>query len=255
MTTYSILNKDLIVNKAQETHQELHDSAINKVYTKKRTSFIRYKVEKPKLTSTNISANKIYFSFHNKFLRSKKRLLYKKTIKQNYFRKIRKEDAEKLYLNYLEKYMPAIEERELFKRSLTGYYTNFVSMSNRKYNYTRAFITHCVKNTFVTIFRGKHYSKKNFGMKVLAKVSSGLIGYKGPKKSTVFARKGVIKEAGKILSNKMTSLLDVVFTTNVSRWNRKSVRDLCPNLSYVLNIYITYNRPHGYSKQKNKRRV
>lgn len=225
------------------------------LYKNVKTSFIRYKKEIPETTPKMIKANNLRVSFFNRLLKSNTRLLYRRTIIQNYVKRLYKEDAESIYLYYLEKFMPKVENKELFKRSLTGYYTNFVSMSNRTYNYTRAFITHCVKNTFVTIFRGKKHSKNNFGMKVLAKVSSGLIGYRGPKKSTVFARKGVIKEAGKLLASNMTSLLDVIFTSNVSRWNRKSVRDLCPNLSYVLNIYINYNRPHGYRKLKNRRRV
>lgn len=220
-----------------------------------KTSFLRYKNEIPETLPKTLKANNLRVSFYNRFLKSHERLLYRKTIKQNYVKHMYREDADSIYLYYLEKLMPKVERKVLFKRSLTGYYTNFVSMSNRTYNYTRAFVTHCVKNTFVTLFRGKGHRRNNFGMKVLAKVSSGLIGYRGPKKSTVFARKGVIKEAGKILANNMTSLLDVIFTSNVSRWNRKSVRDLCPNLSYVLNIYINYNRPHGFRKFKTRRRV
>jgi hypothetical protein len=220
-----------------------------------KTSFLRYKNEIPENLPKLIKANNLRVSFFNRFLRVKNRTLYRRTVKQNYVRHMYREDADHIYLHYLEKNMPKVEEKELYKRSLSGYYTNFVSMSNRTYNYTRAFVTHCVKNTFVTIFRGKGHRRNNFGMKVLAKVSSGLIGYRGPKKSTVFARKGVIKEAGKLLASNMTSLLDVIFTSNVSRWNRKSVRDLCPNLSYVLNIYINYNRSHGFKKFKTRRRV
>jgi hypothetical protein len=137
---------------------------------------------------------------------------------------------------------------------LNGIVSNFVSIKHRPFSYTRACITHCVKNTFVTIFRGKN-SRDTYYMNVLAKVSCGLIGYKGPKKSTVFARKAVIKEAGTILNNHMTTLLDVVFTSKVSRWNRKSVRDLCPNLSYIITIQITYKRSHGKKKEKTKKRT
>lgn len=222
-----------------------------------KTSFLKLKQEKPKLLpkKNKIKANNLRVSYNNKFLLSRKRILYRRTIIQNYIKHMRRQHAEKVYLDYLEKNMPKIERKERYKRSFNAYYTTFIAMSNRTYDYTRAFVTHRVKNTFVTIFRGKGHRKNNYGMKVLAKVSSGLIGYRGPKKSTVFARKGVIKEAGHILSNKMTSLLDVIFTSHISRWNRKSVRDLCPNLSYVQNIYIKYSRPHGFIKKKNKRRV
>jgi hypothetical protein len=223
-----------------------------------KSSFRRFKntdMVKTEIIPGKLKANNIPTSFNNKFLKPLNRTLYYRTIKQNYIEALSTEEAENLYFTYLEKNMPNIENHELYKRSLNGFSNTFVSMSNRTFNYTRAFVTHCVKNTFVTIFRGHEHLGDNYNMKVLAKVSSGLIGYKGPKKSTIFARKGVIKEAGKILSSNMTSLLDVIFTSKVSRWNRKSVRDLCPNLSYILNIFINYNRPHGYIKQKNKRRV
>lgn len=82
-----------------------------------------------------------------------------------------------------------------------------------------------------------------------------MIGYKGPKKSTVFARKEVIKNAGNFLASHSTSLLSIVFTSKTSRWNRKSVRDLCPNLSYVIKIEILYKRSHGFKKFPNRRRV
>jgi hypothetical protein len=251
-----LLNKTIEVKRLiiEQYPQNLNLESIRLSKTIK-ASFLRYKKEQPEILPKVLKANNLSISFNHKFLISKTRTLYKRTVVQNFVKHMRKQHAETLYLDYLDIYMPAIESKELFKRSLSGYYTNFVSMSNRTYNYTRAFITHCVKNTFVTIFRGKGHRKNNFGMKVLAKVSSGLIGYRGPKKSTVFARKGVIKEAGKLLSSHMTSLLDVIFTSNVSRWNRKSVRDLCPNLSYVQNIYINYSRPHGFIKLKNKRRV
>jgi hypothetical protein len=204
--------------------------------------------------SKKLKANNIPFSFNRRFILPKNRYLYFRTIKQNTYDDVSyTHDIEHLYFSYLDTNMPNIEQHEIYKRSLNGFSTNLVSMSNRIFSYTRAFITHCVKNTFVTLFRGN--VRDTFYMKVLAKVSAGLIGYKGPKKSTVFARKSVIKEAGKLLANNMTTMLDVVFTSKVSRWNRKSVRDLCPNLSYILNIHITYSRPHGYKKEVTRRRV
>lgn len=220
-----------------------------------KSSFLRYKSEKPKLNPRIIKPNNLRLSYNNRFLQTKKRMLFKRTIHQNYIRKLNKFVEERLYAEYMEKNMQRVERKFLYKQRFKGIYMNFLSFKNRTYLYTRAFVTHCVKNTFVTIFRGENYRKDNYGMKMLAKVSSGLIGYRGPKKSTVFARKAVIKEAGNILTNHMTSRLDVIFTSKVSRWNRKTVRDLCPNVSYILKIYITYNRSHGYTKRKNKRRV
>jgi hypothetical protein len=245
----NILNYEIFNNTILETPFPLIVKRDNKNYIGKpivqNTNFKYFK---------NLKPNKIRKSFNNRFLMPIQRFLYLRTVLQSEL-DLNEDlaDFEKSYYDYLENHMPGIERREIYKKSLNGFTMNLVSMSNRLFSYTKAFVSHCVSNSFVTLFRGR--IRDTYYMKVLAKVSCGLIGYKGPKKSTVFARKGVIKQAGFILANKMTSLLDVVFTSKVSRWNRKSVRDLCPNLSYVLNIYITYTRSHGYTKHKNKRRT
>jgi hypothetical protein len=230
------------------------NSNANKQDRKEKATFIKNTAPSDKIVR-HLKANNVPMSYNNRFLRSKNRSLYYKTVKQDYIKILSHEEIEEVYQLYLETNIHDIEKREKYKKSLNGLSANFVSMVYRTFSYTKAFITHCVKNTFATIFRGSERENDNYNMHVLAKVSSGLIGFRGPKKSTVFARKGVIKEAGNILASKMTSLLDVIFTSKVSRWNRKSVRDLCPSLSYVLNIFINYKRPHGYTKHKNKRRV
>jgi hypothetical protein len=89
----------------------------------------------------------------------------------------------------------------------------------------------------------------------LGKFSCGLLGYKGPKKHTVFARRAVLGRSGDFMTEKSTGILSICFTTRVKRWNKKSIRDLSPNLTYVLEIRITYSRPHGFKKNKNRRRT
>lgn len=207
-----------------------------------------------KLKKQRIKPNRIKSSYNYRFLRTRARVLYYKTIKQQHRNSI--ENLEEIFSSYLKMNMYKIEKREKNKRFRTGMYSALIPMAYRLYSYTKVYITHCVKNTFVTIFRGQKGDILNqFNMAVLNKFSCGLIGYKGPKKSTVFARKEVIKEAGNFLGGQMTTLLTVIFTSKVSRWNRKSVRNLCPNLSYVLTVYINYKRAHGSMKHKNKRRT
>jgi len=228
--------KDILKQKKRSLQERMQDMAQNNV--KKQ----------------GIKPNRIKSSYNYRFLRTRARILYNKTIKQQHRYIV--ENIEEIYSSYLKANMYKIEKREKNKRFLTGMYSALIPMAYRLYSYTKVYITHCVKNTFVTIFRGQKGEILNqFNMAVLNKFSCGLLGYKGPKKSTVFARKEVIKEAGNFLGGQMTTLLTVIFTSKVSRWNRKSVRNLCPNLSYVLTVYINYKRAHGRMKLKNKRRT
>lgn len=249
----------VVLNNPMYTFNE--DSKITKIDIKRRVTLPDVRTQNlliqdiPEKIRRKLKTNNIRRSYGNRFLRSKRRILLYKTVIQNYLKVLSSGAIIKMYLSYVEKNMPKIEKRERYKRSLNGLFANFVSMSYRFASFTKVFVTHCVKNTFVTIFRGKKRNNNYNKIPVIAKVSSGLIGFQGPKKSTVFARKAVIKEAGNILAGKMTSLLDVIFTSKVSRWNRKAVRDLCPNLSYILNIHINYNRSHGYKKLKTRRRT
>lgn len=232
-------------------------SNVKDISVNKTTKSIKERIQEIALNSVKkqkLKSNKIKSSYNYRFLRFNTRVLYYKTIKQQYRQYV--ENIEEMYSSYLQTNMLKIEKREKNKKLLTGMYTAVVPMAYRLYSYTKVYITHCVKNTFVTIFKGQKGEILNqFNMAVLNKFSCGLIGYKGPKKSTVFARKEVIKEAGNYLGGQLTTLLTVIFTSKVSRWNRKSVRNLCPNLSYVLTIFINYKRAHGYQKQKNKRRT
>ena len=249
------VNKDSVFTESFNILEKKNSSIIIGVKEKEEIEQLLYEDIIALPVKEGIKANRLRVSFHNRFLRSKKRTLYKKTVIQNYNKPLKKADAEELYVKYLDKLMLKVERKERFKRYIRRIYTTFVPMSNRSPDKTCIFVTHKFKNTFVTIFRGKAYTKGRYGMKVTAKVSAGGIGYKGPKKSTVFARKSVIKEAGLIAAGSLTSFLDVIFTSHVSRWNRKAVRDLSPNLSYVNTIQMHFSRPHGFRKLKNKRRV
>lgn len=203
-----------------------------------------------------LKSNLLRGSYNNRLLRSKKRKLYFKTIKQQHRLKRHVEDFEKTFSKYVEKNIPKIEKREKKKQIMTGRFLNIIPMAFRNYCHTKVYVTHCNKNTFLTVFKGIKAQRKNdFKFNVFYKSSCGLIGYTGPKKSTVFARKEVIKEVGSFLGSHMTTLMSVVFTSKVSRWNRKSVRNLCNNLAYVLTISINYTRSHGFIKHKNRRRT
>jgi hypothetical protein len=207
-----------------------------------------------KITTYKKLRNIIKASYNFLFIKPKKRLLYFKTIKQQerYFG----ENVEFLFENYLENNMFRVERREKRRRFRTGIFTSIVPMAFRARTFTRVFITHCVKNTFVTIYRGmKDDFVNKYKMMVAGKFSCGLLGYKGPKKSTVFARKEVIKESGLFLAGLLTTLMTVVFTSKVNRWNRKSVRNLAPDLAYIVNIKIKSVRSHGKQKYKNRRRT
>jgi hypothetical protein len=202
-----------------------------------------------------LKSNLLRGSYNNRLLRSKKRKLYFKTIKQQHRLRRHIEEIEKTFSKYVKKNIPKIEKREKNKQIFTGKFLNLIPMAFRNYCHTKVYVTHCNKNTFLTVFKGMKAQRRNeFKLKVFYKSSCGLIGYTGPKKPTVFARKEVIKEVGSLLGSYMTTLMSVVFTSKVSRWNRKSVRNLCNNLAYVLTIAINYTRSHGFIKHKNRRR-
>jgi hypothetical protein len=207
-----------------------------------------------KVTTPKKFRNIIKASYNFRFIKPKTRILYFKTIKQQerYFG----ENVEFLYENYIENNIFKVERREKNKRFRTGIFTSIVPMAFRALTFTRVFITHCVKNTFVTIYRGvKDDVINKYKLQVAGKFSCGLLGYKGPKKSTVFARKEVIKESGLFLAGLLTTLMTVVFTSKVNRWNRKSVRNLAPDLAYIVNIITKRQRSHGKQKYKNRRRT
>lgn len=231
-----------------------NDSNVNSMKSKQSLDIKLSGIKQSTVKKVKLKPNLVKASYNNRFFRTIKRLLYFKTIKQQHRRLI--EDIEKIYNYYLNMFMPKIERKEKYKRLLSGTFSNVIPMAYRVYCYTKVFVTHHFRNTFVTVFKGNKTEKTNeFEMKPVGKYSCGLIGYQGPKKATTFARKEVIKESGNFLGSLMTTLLTVVFTSKVSRWNRKSVRNLCPNLSYVLTIFIDYKRPHGIIKQKNRRRT
>jgi hypothetical protein len=215
-----------------------------KYSSKQRTPYKKIKIKRNFLKS----------SYFNRFLKPQTRILYFKTIKQQhrYFN----ENIELCFYHYLKYNMTKIERRQRNKRQRLGYFTPMVPMRFRPLTLTRVFVTHGIKNTFVTVFRGQQTDVPNdYKMSVTGKFSCGLAGYKGPKKSTVFARKEVIKDAGLFLAGSLTTLLIVIFTSKVGRWNRKTVRNLASDLSYVISIHSKRSRSHGRQKFKNRRRT
>lgn len=245
---------NIIYNESFEFKSEY--KANDKNLVEKLSELVKSKISSFSLTRPNkIKPKHIKFSFGSVFLRWRTRLLYFKTVKQQHRDVI--EDIESSFSYYLQFVISKIERREKHKRFLAGNFSLVVPMAYRLFCYTKVFITHGFRNTFITIFRGdkKEDEKNQFNMLPVTKYSCGSIGYQGPKKSTTFARKEVIKIAGNFLGTSMTTLLTVVFTSKVSRWNRKTIRNLCPNLSFVLTIYIFYKRSHGFIKYKNKRRT
>lgn len=253
LLTNLLFNKQpyTMISVADEPLKNDYDIIIKRKITQKYLDRINNEV-----IDSNIKANNLKQSFFNRFLKSKSRNLYFKTIKQQNIRSL--EILRDYFSRYVKKNMQRLERRIKFKRKITGNFSNFVPMAYRAYCYIKVFVTHKRKNTFITIFRGEPDDEtriNHFKQKVINKFSCGVTGYKGPKKSTVFARKEVIKDAGNYLGSLMTTLVSIFFTTRVKRWNRKTIRNLCPNLSYILKIHINYKRSHGKKKYKNRRRI
>jgi ribosomal protein S11 len=227
------------------------------IFLKRENTFMR-KSSKQKLLMSKknktIKRNLINSSYNNRFVKPKYRILYFKTIKQQ--QRDFNENVEQGFYNYLNYNIERIERRQKTRRQRTGLFTPLIPMKFRPLTLTRVFVTHGIKNTFVTVFRGQKGDVENdYKMSVTGKFSCGLAGYKGPKKSTVFARKEVIKSAGQFVSSLLTTLMTVVFTSKVGRWNRKTVRNLAPDLAYVVSIYNKRTRSHGHQKYKNRRRT
>jgi hypothetical protein len=253
---YKLLNNQLLQNISYKYEDEGLTLEEREVLFRNRANLLKSSIHATPESRIvhKRKSNAVKGSYQFRLLRSKKRILNYRTIQQKFMKRVPRRLIEQAYLKYIGDHIKKIEKREKYKKSLNGFAYNYVSMRYRFFSFTKVFVTNKVGNTFVTISRGKQRENGHSSMHVLAKVSCGLIGYKGPKKSTVFARKAVIKDAGSILAGKLTSLLDVIFTTRIARWSRKTVRDLCPGLSYILNIEATYNRTHGKRKYKNKQR-
>ena len=100
-----------------------------------------------------LKSNLLKGSYNNRLLRSKKRKLFFKTIKQQHRLRRHIEDTEKTFLKYVEKNIPKIERREKNKQILTGKFLNIIPMAFRSYCHTKVYVTHCYKNTFLTYYR------------------------------------------------------------------------------------------------------
>lgn len=118
------------------------------------TSYNSFLVPKANKKIKGKKPNKRKCSYNSRFLQTKKRKLYFKTIVQNYrvF-----EDIEPSFFSYVKVNMPRIETREKTRRffNLNKELVEYIPMTNRGFTYTIVFVTHGIKNTFVTMSRSK----------------------------------------------------------------------------------------------------
>jgi ribosomal protein S11 len=120
--------------------------------------------------------------------------------------------------------------------------------------YAKLYISNKRKNTFTSV--SQSFTEKRFdrSFKLIFKASSGGNGFKGPKKSTVFARQDVIKSASNFINNNYFTSTDIIFNTKAPRRGRKHLRTMFNNLIYIRSIKMTARRAHGYVRKPKQKR-
>jgi hypothetical protein len=212
-----------------------------KIITRKKNA-----INPVKRLAKNIQVN----SFANRFLLYRKsRRLYKKTSKYSPLITTTKEEEDIFYrtLNF-KKYQKIL----FYQKNV--FFSRRKPLAKMRYRPAKLYISNLKKNTFTTIQEvvGDDYDKH---IKVYYKSSCGAIGYKGPKKSTKFARDDVIKRTGNFFNDSFFTSVDINLKGKITRWNRRYLRNMFDNMLYFRTINILSNRPHGSTRlQKQKRK-
>jgi len=135
-----------------------------------------------------------------------------------------------------------------------GHRSYFQLLAKRPTFFGRVYISHRLRNTFVTI---NNIVEKGYGPheRVMFKSSCGLLGYVGPKRETPHARAEVTKSAGAYLTNVGLTSIDIIFPSRIERLFRRLVRGLLMNIIYVRYIIVRKRKPHGLMRRRKMKRT
>lgn len=233
-------------------------------YEKIKTNINRLKIRIRKRI-TNARSPKKYLrrnllanAYSNRYLLRTNRL-FKKTQGLKNMNKLKKSHEGDL-VGKLAPKSKALEKRLFYSKE---YYLNRYRppYSKLQPKFAKLYISNKRKNTFTTVaqsFGGLKAKRLKYdkSFKVVFKASSGTNGFKGPKKSTLYARQDVIKTTGLYISNNYFTSIDLIYGTKAPRRGRKHLRTLfASHLIYFRSIKMTSRRPHGYvRRQKAKRK-
>lgn len=198
-------------------------------------------------------------SFFRRYIFVKKRTLYRRTIGLNIYRRLDDEAENKILMNL--RYDIKRYERKRMLNNHISSKINYKLLSARYFHFGRVYLTHCRRNTFLTISkiqkRFSRRSKKRLKNReqVIFKSSCGHQGYIGPKRSTYHARLGVAKAGGNFLAYHEFSSLDIIFPSGVGKIFYRLVKDLCKTHYYVRYFISRKKRSHGHTRKRKLRRL
>jgi ribosomal protein S11 len=203
----------------------------------------------------NILKRSYFFRILRRSLR-KKSILKRITTKKPIFTKKQKIDRRFLYrarnsLILTKKFLyrkqfPKIKGKK--NRNFNFIYYNNIQKTTMRFHIGRIVITYLHNNTFINI----HNSKK-----MLKVYSAGLLGFKGPKRSTPYSRQVVARKAVKYLLKTKINILDIYLNSNYNRWYYFLFKEFSkPKVKpYAIRYLISNNpRSHGFLRDKKHRR-
>ncbi|RYE05336.1 MAG: 30S ribosomal protein S11 [Rickettsiaceae bacterium] len=216
-----ILNKDIInIYVKRNILRRSYFFRILRRSLRKKSILKRITRKKPIITKKQKIDRKFLYRARNSLLRTKK-FLYRKQF-------------------------PKIKGKK--NRNFNFMYYNNIQKTTMRFHIGRIVITYLHNNTFINI----HDSKK-----MLKVFSAGVLGFKGPKRSTPYSRQVVARKAVKYLLKTKINILDVYLNSNYNRWYYFLFKEFSkPKIKpYAIRYLISNNpRSHGFLRDKKHRR-
>lgn len=219
--------KLVILNKEQEDYF-LKRNVLKKTYFIKilrrsilKKSLLKRSLNKKPIITKRKKKDRKFFLKTRRLLIDTKRFLYRKQ-----FPKINGKKNKKFNFNYY----------------------NNLHQTTLRFHIGRIVITYLNNNTFINV----HNSKK-----MLKVFSAGLLGFKGPKRSTPYSRQVVARKAVKFLLKTNLNILDIYLNSNYNRWYYFLFKEFSkPKVKPYFVRYLISNNPraHGFIRDKKHRR-